>query len=337
MGDQTRLAVGIVGAGASGLSAAWELARAGHQVEVFEAERTVGGLAAGFRDDGWEWFLEKFYHHWFATDHAILALARELGVRDQVMFRRARTSSLIDGRRYASEMNLSALRLPVSFGARLRQALVGAYLKYLTRDWHALEQFTADAWLRRHMGDEVYRTLWAPLLVAKFGDRYLDVNMAWVWARIVSRSLRLGTYRGGFQALLDHLAAALRQAGTSLRLSTPVTRIGVSNGRPVLEVHGEIRSFDRVISTVSPSLMLRLAPELRATDYGRQVSGLESCGAISVVLALRQSLLTDGTYWLNVPAASMDRRARPLPFQRGDLAEEVVDGSGGMLGLHLGE
>jgi uncharacterized protein with NAD-binding domain and iron-sulfur cluster len=52
--------VAIIGAGIAGLTAAYDLARAGYQVSVFESGSEVGGLAAGFRAAGWEWSLERF-------------------------------------------------------------------------------------------------------------------------------------------------------------------------------------------------------------------------------------------------------------------------------------
>ena len=76
--DQMNIA--IIGAGATGLAAAWDFADAGHQVTIYEAADRVGGLAAGFKDEAWDWTLEKFYHHWFASDYEILALAEEMGV-----------------------------------------------------------------------------------------------------------------------------------------------------------------------------------------------------------------------------------------------------------------
>ena len=82
----TQLHIGIIGAGATGLAAAWDLVRAGHQVTIFEAADRVGGLAAGFKDDNWDWTLEKFYHHWFANDHDILNLAERDGCARQGHF-----------------------------------------------------------------------------------------------------------------------------------------------------------------------------------------------------------------------------------------------------------
>ncbi|HEX9372505.1 MAG TPA: FAD-dependent oxidoreductase, partial [Roseiflexaceae bacterium] len=62
--------VGIIGAGIAGLTAAHDLARAGHSVTIYEAAAQAGGLASGFRDERWDWPLERFYHHLFETDTA---------------------------------------------------------------------------------------------------------------------------------------------------------------------------------------------------------------------------------------------------------------------------
>ncbi|MEO8611587.1 MAG: NAD(P)/FAD-dependent oxidoreductase [Chloroflexota bacterium] len=308
------LKIGIIGAGVAGMAAAWDLARAGHEVELFEAEKSVGGLAAGFRDDGWEWALEKFYHHWFESDKDIFKLLEEMGTREKVLFPRPKTSYWIDGKITRSEMNASALFLPISFPAIIRMGLAGVYLKFLTKDWRALEKVTADSWMKKYMGEEAYGKFFRPLLIGKFSDRYQDVNMAWLWARIYTRSLRLGIYQGGFQAFLDDLAKAIQEKGAVIHLNTPVQGIGNQEGKPTLTINGETKVFDRVISTGSPALMLKLAPELRDTPYGKQMMELKSIGAICVVLALKQSVLTDGTYWLNLPATSADKRESQFPF-----------------------
>jgi protoporphyrinogen oxidase len=61
-------------------------------------------------------------------------------------------------------------------------------------------------------------------------------------------------------------------------------------------------------------LLLRLAPELRDSDYGRNIASLRTIGAVCVVLATREQLLTDGTYWLNLPATSANKRESRFPF-----------------------
>ena len=71
--------IAIIGAGVGGMAAAWDFARAGHTVTIYEAANYVGGLASGFKEPHWEWSVEKFYHHWFQTDAHMLGMIEELG------------------------------------------------------------------------------------------------------------------------------------------------------------------------------------------------------------------------------------------------------------------
>jgi protoporphyrinogen oxidase len=305
--------IGIVGAGMAGLAAAFDLTRRGHQVTIYEAGDALGGLAAGFKDERWDWTLEKFYHHWFEGDRALLQLADEMGVRDRILFPRPKTSFWIDGKIVRSEISPSALFLPLSFPSLVRFGLTGVYLK-LTPFWKPLEKYTADEWMRYFMGEEAYGKFFRPLLIGKFSDLYDRVNMAWLWARIKSRSLRLGTYQGGFQAFLDELGRQVQQAGGVIHLRTPVTRIHLEDMKPVLTTAQGAQRFDWVLSTTSPQLMLKLTDRLRETAYGDQMAALTSIGGLCVVLAVKQQLLTDGTYWLNLPARSADKTQNDFPY-----------------------
>ena len=312
----TQLQIAIIGAGATGLAAAWDFLQAGHRVTIFEAASQVGGLAAGFKDDHWDWTLEKFYHHWFANDHDILALAEEMGVRDKIIFPRPKTSYWFNGKIFRSEISPSALFLPLSPLSTLRMAVAGMAIKFAP-SWQPFERVTADAWLRRWMGSEAYDKFFKPLLIGKFAEQYDQVPMSFMWARIVKRTLKLGTFTGGFQAFLDELAQQLRERGADIWLASPVERIEAADapGSPTrLRVAGSWRAYDRVLSTTSPSLLLRLAPELRATPYGKQVAALKSIGGLCLVLALKRPLLPDDTYWLNLPADSADKAASTFPF-----------------------
>lgn len=305
--------IGIIGAGVAGLSAAWDLVLAGHHVTVFEGGAEVGGLAAGFKDEQWDWSLEKFYHHWFETDADLRRIAEELGLTDKIMWPRPRTSYWLDGKIFRSEMNASVFKLPVSWLSIIRLGFSGVFLK-LTSNWKALEKQTAQNWMRRWMGDEVYNKLWRPLLIGKFGDRFDKVNMAWMWARIKARSVRLGTYQGGFQAFMNDFAAAVRAKGVDIRLNSAISGIVERDGQLELTVNGETHRFNQVLATTSPKQILTLAPAVAETAYGKQIAALDSIGAVCVVLALKQSLLTDGTYWLNLPAVSADKTQNQFPF-----------------------
>ena len=108
------------------------------------------------------------------------------------------------GKFYPFDSVLSALLFPgLGWGFnKIRFGLVGVYLR-LTNNWLPLERTTVDRWLRKWAGDHVYKLMWEPLVIGKFGSHYQDVNMAWMWARLKARTSRLGTFEGGFQTFAD--------------------------------------------------------------------------------------------------------------------------------------
>ena len=78
------MSIAIIGSGIAGLSAAYDLTKAGHNVVIFDGASEVGGLASGFKVESWDWTLERFYHHWFASDQHVIKLAKELNCSDQI-------------------------------------------------------------------------------------------------------------------------------------------------------------------------------------------------------------------------------------------------------------
>jgi len=297
--------VAVLGAGIGGMAAAYDLRQAGCQVTIFEAADYVGGLASGFKEPHWDWSVEKYYHHWFASDQHMLGLIAELGWSDQVLFPRPYTVMYHQGKFYPFDSIVKMALFPgLGWGInKARFGMVGLYLR-LTNDWQRLEKYTADAWMRRWAGEKVYRLMWEPLLLGKFGERYArQVNMAWMWARLKARTTRLGTFRGGFQAFADRFADRLRQMGVSIRLSTPVERIELGERGLALATNEGTQEFDQVLATTSPALLARLAPSL-PLDYLQGLLELKSMGAVVMVLALKQRLSEQGYYWYNLPKSA---------------------------------
>jgi protoporphyrinogen oxidase len=296
--------VAIIGAGFAGLSAAYDLAKAGHTITIFESADHVGGLAAGFKEPHWDWSVEKFYHHWFASDRQMLGLIEELGLSNKVLFPRPYTVVLHKGKWYPFDSILKALLYPgLGWGInKVRFGFVGLFLR-LTNNWKALEKYTVDAWMRKWAGNKVYEQMWEPLVIGKFGERFAkQVNMAWMWARLKARTTKLGTYQGGFQAFADDFAAILAEMGVRIKLNTPVSSIiPTTDGKLALRAgQTEQYTYDQVLATTSPRLLTKLAPDL-PKEYLTQLLTLNSMGAVVLTLSLKHQVSTQGYYWYNIP------------------------------------
>jgi protoporphyrinogen oxidase len=294
--------IAIIGAGYAGMSAAYDLIRAGHKVTIFEAAKQPGGLASGFKEPHWDWSVEYFYHHWFASDTHMLGLIEELGLSHKVIFPRPYTVLLHEGHWYPFDSIPQAILFPgLGWGLnKVRFGLVGLYLR-LTNNWQSLEKTTVDAWMRKWAGEKVYQLMWEPMLVGKFGPYYKEVNMAWFWARIHARTTKLGTYQGGFQAFADDFAQKLTELGVQIHYQSQVSGIAAApNGGLSLQLDNGLQQFERVLSTTSPGLMAKLAPDL-PQSYLDDLLDLKHMGAVVMTLSLKHQLSEQGYYWFNIP------------------------------------
>lgn len=297
--------IAVIGAGIGGFAAAYDFAKAGNQVTIFEASDHPGGLASGFRKPGWDWSVERFYHHWFTSDKHMFGLMHELGLESKVVIRKPVTVMNFKGKFYPFDSIPAALLYPgLGWGInKIRFGLVGLYLR-LTTNWKPMEKTTVDAWMRKAAGNKVYDEMWAPMVIGKFGERYAkQVNMAWMWARLHSRTTKLATYEGGFQQFADDFAAILQSMGVQIRYNTPVESIRSSDDGITLTSTAGEEHFDKVLSTSSPALMAKMVPDL-PQEYLHGLLELKSLGAVVMVVSMKHQLSREGYYWYNLPKSA---------------------------------
>ncbi len=191
-------------------------------MRVFERESEPGGLAAGFvvepEDEraqlaGQPVYLDKFYHHLFASDRHITRLIEELGMGADLEWLRPLTVTLWQGQVYQLDSPLSLLRFPpVPFVGRLRMAAALALLKLLPSA-DLLEGRTAAQWVRASDGRGARgRPSSRRCFKGKFGAVSEQIALPWLWARFHDRTSRLGYVRGGFQRFYNRLAERVQRA-----------------------------------------------------------------------------------------------------------------------------
>lgn len=291
----------VLGGGVLGLTVALRLLQRQHRVTLFERAPLPGGLVAGFQPAPGIW-LEKFYHHLFRSDRAIVGLIGEVGLGADLQWPRPVTATLCDGKIHQLDSAISLLRFrPLLLIDRLRMGMALAYLRALPSS-DRLEGKTTTEWIRRTMGGAAYDTIWRPLLVSKFGSRAGSIALPWFWARVHDRTSQLGYLRGGFQRFYNRLAERLAELGGELRFSSEIKRIEEVDGRLRLtfgssDAPEERRAFARVVSTLPTRLTCRLTEAMPA-EYRRRYDWGEAYGAHCLVLALDRPLTS--AYWINI-------------------------------------
>jgi protoporphyrinogen/coproporphyrinogen III oxidase len=292
----------VVGAGVTGLTAAYRLTQLGHDVTVLEASDIVGGklrttpfAGAPAVDEGADVFLARVP---WATE-----LCQELGLGDDLISPAAASASVWwNGRMHPIPTGL-VLGVPAGLGGLARSQLlsprgkIAAALEPLRRPRDAHDN--VGSLIRARFGDEVLERLVDPLLGGINAGDCDQLSLAAAAPQLETaakdrRSLLLGLRRNRpkttgpiFFAPRQGMAAiprALASRLNDLRLSTPVRSLARDNGgwRVVTDTHSLWANgvLVAVPAFVAADLLADLSP---AATTG--LRGIDHASVVMVTLA----------------------------------------------------
>lgn len=321
-----RKRIAIVGGGISGLSAGYQLARnAQSDFTLFEASPRLGGIVETVRKD--DFVIECGPDSWVTEKPWARELAVDLGLESEIissndqqrrtwLWRNNQLIPIPDGMRMMVPTQLSAiddspLFTPEARSAFHRETERAEELK--ASALHEGQDESVAAFVRRHFGNEVARTLAAPLLSGVFGGdieklsaravlpafMQMEREYGSLIAALASRPAQSAssiftTLRSGLGTLTDRMAAALPAA--SIRLSEPVLNVARAQQGWRLRLKRSEETYDAVIlalpAHISRALLRSLDPQFVP------LLTIESTSAIVVALAFTP----EQSRSLNVPA-----------------------------------
>ena len=270
----------VIGAGPNGLAAAIVLAQSGLEVEVFEAEPTVGGATRtmeltlpGFLHDfgsavhpmavGSPFFsslpLEDYGLEWI---HSPATLAHPLDDGTAVILDRdlalAESAFGEDGKAWRRLMQPFAAHWPQLAEDILRPAIAVPKHPFLLARFGLNALLPATTVARRHFRTESVRALFAGLAAHSFLrlDQPLSASFGLVLGA-VSHAVGWPIPRGGAQSLADALAAHLIHLGGRITTSTRIISLS------------DLPACDLTLCDITPRQLLALAPKSRLTDAYR--------------------------------------------------------------------
>ena len=326
--------IAVIGAGIAGLTAARRLAIAGHACHVYERWPGLGGQVATL-DIGEGDPLERYYHHLFTSDREIVALYEELGMDEAVEWLPSSVAMFADGVLYPFTTPVDLLRFrPLPLLSRLRMGLAVVMLQRRHRSVEPFEQMTAKDWICRAMGKPAWDRVWGPLLQAKFGRRSPDISMAWLWSKLTlrrqvsgdeARKELLGYPRGGWQPLLERLAAEVAERGGRVLIDRPAARLEFGTGGALeltpgasdsfrrghdpraFDSRGPRENYDTVLVTTPSDIFRGLLSEEVADSLGREylgkVDAAEYHAAACLLLEIDRQF--SPYYWTNIADPSL--------------------------------
>ena len=253
----------VVGGGLAGLTAAHLLAKAGADVEIFEAGDSVGGrvgtvqVEGGFIDVG-----AQFIH---SNYDVVLSLIRELGLEGNLAPLTSPITTIQRGRRY--RMAFDSWNVPyltvkerLRFNFQLGRLLLPRLRTRPHAQWPRaldLDDEELGHYLRPRVGEDTYEYSIRPLMLSYAMAEPEGVSVAY-FARSMAMYLSTKTFalRSGIAALTEALAQ-----GKKVHLGAQVVRLLPDGPRRVVGIEvargdqrEEIRADAVVVAVPSPAL-----------------------------------------------------------------------------------
>ncbi len=300
--------VDIAGAGISGLATAWYLSKLNKniRIRVWEKADTPGGLAGTFKFSE-DVLVEKFYHHIFTGDKALIHLIDELGLSENLEWKPAATGSYYYSQPYRLSSPFDLLKFkPLPLFDRIRMGLMVLKARQV-KNWEQLDEITARDYIIGAAGKKVYETVWAPLLKGKFGIYANEVSAAWIWSKFVDRGSSrgkggfemLGYLSGGLGQIFEEISKNLMAQGHEVHFDAGVERIIANETGRIdkIQVNGEIFETDLVVSAVQTPDLVKILPD-QLNNFKNQLDRIKFLSNVCLVMELNRSL--SSFYWSNV-------------------------------------
>lgn len=296
----------VIGAGASGLAAAWELARAGHAVTVLEQRPTPGGNIRSLREDGWQ---VEIGPNTLMVKPPLYELLCELDLDGEAIF-----AGAAGKKRYIAKDG-KTLALPTHPLMALFNPLIGlgSWAKILREPWvkpprnHREE--TLAEFVERRLGRNVLDYLVDPFVSGVYaGDpRRLSVEAAMPKLHALERE-HGSLIRGGL--------AAMRQARQ--RAKTGAEKMPS-------EWRGKLISFPRGIQTLTDRLAERIDAQANAAIHcDHAVQSVRRQGETWQVEDARGQIWQARHLVLATPAHVSAKLLAPLDAMLAEPLDEIV-------------
>lgn len=302
----------ILGGGVASLGAAYHLVKNNLKPLIIERGNNIGGLASSYKIGNF--YIERFYHHFFPTDTLIFKLSNELGIKNKILWRKTKMGFYYKNRLYGFTTPIDILLFkPLHFSDRIRFGI--QMLKIgLSSNYKHLDKVSAKEWLIRTFGDDIYEKIFKPMLEIKFAMSLDKASAAFVYGRLHARassrsrnlaSERLGYMEGGYNELISALYNKIKDKSDILYNSEILEILHYKNKYKIKIIRDgkvEIIEAKYIINTLPLEVFAKIAKNF-PKDIMDRIRKVRYQAVICAAIGSKKSL--SDYYWINISSANL--------------------------------
>ena len=300
----------IIGGGFQGLVLAYYLSKK-YNVALIEKNKKLGGVLSGFKLGNT--YLEDYYHHLFSGDKELFKLLKELNLFNNLIWKKLKSGFYYKNKLYQFSSPIDLLRFkPLNFKDKLIFALF--ILKIQNAHSKELDLISAKDWIIKNSNLRVYKRIFEPLIINKFGiDNLENISAGWFVSRIKLRSKSkgsgevLGYLKGGFQQLINNLEEKIIENGSKICSSTKFIKFHNNNNNEIKYAILDNQKIyaKKFISTIPPTNTFKNIKI--PVEYKEKLKKVKYHGSICMILGLNKKI--SDIYWTNILSHNIPFRA----------------------------
>ena len=270
--------IAVIGAGPAGITAAYQISKQNHDVEVFEGGPSVGGLAKTI--ELWNQKVDLGPHRFFSNDNRVNSIWLEVVGNDYEMVDRL---TRIYYKRSFFHYPLKAVDALTNLGLIEAAHCMLSYLGQKISPTAQKGDF--ESWVTSRFGKRLFEVFFKTYSEKLWGISCNELDADFAAQRIKKLSLfeaiknaligsgaskhktlvdQFAYPHGGTGIVYERMADSIMKKGGKVHLNTPVNRIITQEGKAcAIELEtGQIMEFDHVVSSMPLTQMVMRLPEV---------------------------------------------------------------------------